>query len=65
MKKSKFLVVRKKQVPIDNLETVITLDELIELQRAVKDVNVDDTIKSYIVDYAHRDSDIILMCILG
>ena len=40
----------EKAVPIDSLETVITLDDLIELQHAVKEVNVDDTIKSYIVE---------------
>lgn len=40
----------EKEVPIDNLEPAISLEELIGLQKAVKDVRVDETIKSYIVD---------------
>jgi MoxR-like ATPase len=40
----------EKMVPIDSLETVISLADLIELQKAVKDVNVDDSIKKYIVE---------------
>lgn len=40
----------EKMMPIDSLETVISLADLIELQKAVKDVNVDDTIKKYIVE---------------
>lgn len=42
----------EKKVPIDHLETVLTIQELRELQNAVKEVNVDQTIKSYIVDCA-------------
>ncbi|WP_339253758.1 MoxR family ATPase [Sporosarcina sp. FSL W8-0480] len=42
----------EKTVPIDHLETVLTIRELTELQHAVKEVNVDDTIKTYIVDCA-------------
>ena len=40
----------EKTIPIESLETVISLEELIGLQEAVKEVNVDETIKSYIVD---------------
>ena len=40
----------KKEVPIDNLETVISLDDLKDLQQAVTDIVVDETIQSYIVD---------------
>lgn len=42
----------EKTVPIDHLETVLSIQELRELQNAVKEVNVDQTIKSYIVDCA-------------
>lgn len=42
----------EKSVPIDHLETVLTIQELTELQQAVKEVNVDQTIKTYIVDCA-------------
>lgn len=42
----------EKSVPIDHLETVLTIQELVELQQAVKEVNVDQTIKTYIVDCA-------------
>ena len=42
----------EKTIPIDRLETVISLDELISLQNAVKEVNVDETIRSYIVECA-------------
>ncbi|TKH06384.1 MoxR family ATPase [Peribacillus simplex] len=41
-------------VPLEELESVITLDELIELQAEVKAVIVDDTIKRYIVELANQ-----------
>ncbi|WHY97990.1 AAA family ATPase [Peribacillus simplex] len=41
-------------VPLEELESVITLDELIELQAEIKAVIVDDTIKRYIVELANR-----------
>ena len=47
----------EKSVPIDLLETVITLEELKELQYAVTEVKVDETIKSYIVDCASQTRD--------
>lgn len=40
--------------PLEELESVITLEELIELQREVKAVIVDDTIKRYIVELANQ-----------
>ncbi|MGG0411180.1 AAA family ATPase [Peribacillus simplex] len=40
--------------PLEKLESVITLDELIELQSEVKAVIVDDTIKRYIVELANQ-----------
>ncbi|MCT4480578.1 AAA family ATPase [Peribacillus sp. NPDC101481] len=40
--------------PLEELESVITLDELIELQDEVKAVIVDDTIKRYIVELANQ-----------
>lgn len=42
----------KKTTPIDSLEAVISLDELKSMQEAVKDVHVDDTIRTYIVECA-------------
>ncbi|HEX5564968.1 MAG TPA: MoxR family ATPase [Sporosarcina sp.] len=42
----------EKSVPIDHLESVLTIQELAELQHAVKEVNVDHTIKMYIVNCA-------------
>lgn len=42
----------EKSVPIEQLETVLSIHELAELQQAVKEVNVDHTIKTYIVDCA-------------
>ncbi|WP_343035095.1 MoxR family ATPase [Sporosarcina jiandibaonis] len=44
----------EQEIPIDNLETVITLDDLINLQHAVKDVVVSDAVKSYIVTCANE-----------
>ncbi|HLU21810.1 AAA family ATPase [Lederbergia graminis] len=44
----------QKVAPIDELEPVISLDELIELQNRVKDVYVEETIKYYIVDLARQ-----------
>ena len=40
--------------PIEELQPVITLEELIELQKEVKSVIVDDTIKRYIVELANQ-----------
>ncbi len=42
----------EKRVPIEELTTAITLEELVSLQKAVKDVAVDVTIKTYIVECA-------------
>ncbi len=36
--------------PIESLGQVVTVDELIEAQRAARDIYVDDLVKSYIVD---------------
>lgn len=44
----------EKSAPIEDLRAVISLEELILLQKEVKDILVDDTIKNYIVDLAHR-----------
>lgn len=44
----------EKRMPIEELEAVVSLEELIELQKKVKDVKVDYTIKGYIVDLANR-----------
>lgn len=44
----------QKNPPIEDLLPAITLAELIQLQEEVKDIFVDDTIKKYIVDIAHR-----------
>ncbi|MDF9758234.1 MoxR-like ATPase [Peribacillus simplex] len=40
--------------PLEELESVITIDELISLQAEVKAVIVDDTIKRYIVELANQ-----------
>jgi len=40
--------------PLETLEPVITLEELVALQRQAREVNVDATIKGYIVDLAGR-----------
>lgn len=42
----------ERAIPIESLTEVISLEDLIKLQQAVKEVNVDDTIKSYIVNCA-------------
>ncbi|KAA0560817.1 AAA family ATPase [Rossellomorea aquimaris] len=44
----------QKNPPIDELESVMTLEELRYIQGEVKDVVVDDTIKKYIVEIANR-----------
>jgi MoxR-like ATPase len=35
--------------PLDGLETVVTIDELLQLQQAIRDVYVDDLVTEYIV----------------
>lgn len=44
----------EKRMPIDELEAVMSLEELIDLQKKVKDVKVDITLKGYIVELANR-----------
>lgn len=44
----------EKSAPIEDLSSVISLEDLIRLQKEVKDILVDDTIKNYIVDLANR-----------
>lgn len=44
----------EKSAPIEDLNSVISLEDLIRLQKEVKDILVDDTIKNYIVDLANR-----------
>ncbi|MFC5591778.1 AAA family ATPase [Sporosarcina soli] len=47
----------EKTVPIEQLRSVVTLEELVELQQAVTGVKVDDTIKLYIVDCVAQTRD--------
>lgn len=42
----------ERALPIDQIESVISLDQLIELQQQVKQVHVEDNIKEYIVSLA-------------
>ena len=44
----------EKRQPIHELESVVTLDELREMQLQVKEVHVDQTVKEYIVDMMNR-----------
>jgi MoxR-like ATPase len=44
----------EKHPPIESLQSVITLEELRELQKQVREVYVDHTIKQYIVDLSTR-----------
>ncbi|MGE6489977.1 AAA family ATPase [Paenisporosarcina sp. NPDC076898] len=44
----------EKSAPIEDLNAAISLEDLILLQKEVKDIVVDDTIKNYIVDLANR-----------
>ncbi|AYC30322.1 AAA family ATPase [Paenisporosarcina cavernae] len=44
----------EKSSPIESLEAIMTLDELLALQADVKDIQVDETIKNYIVDLANK-----------
>jgi len=44
----------ERSAPIEDLSAVISLEDLILLQKEVKDILVDDTIKNYIVDLANR-----------
>ncbi|MDX1771342.1 MAG: MoxR family ATPase [Planococcaceae bacterium] len=44
----------ERQAPIEDLTSVLSLEDLIRLQQEVKEITVDDTIKNYIVDLANR-----------
>ncbi|MFQ5400775.1 MAG: AAA family ATPase [Anaerolineae bacterium] len=40
--------------PIDSLEQVVTVEELLAAQKAVKDIYIDRQVKEYIVEIVHR-----------
>jgi MoxR-like ATPase len=44
----------EKTLPIEQIEAVLTIDDLVELQRQVKEVHVEDNIKEYIVMLAQN-----------
>lgn len=44
----------QKTLPIEELQPVVSLEELRDLQKAIKEVFVDETIKAYIVELARR-----------
>lgn len=54
MEETEILRRAEQAVPLDTLETVISLDELKDLQKAATYIMVDETIKSYIVDCASQ-----------
>jgi MoxR-like ATPase len=56
----RMVVERAKQPPLEELEQVISAREVVELQRAVKELHVDDSVADYIVHLVqatreHRD----------
>lgn len=56
----RMVVQRAKQPPLEELETVISVNDLLALQRAVKETHVDDSVTDYIVQIVqatreHRD----------
>jgi|SRR5690554_1870444 MoxR-like ATPase len=48
----------EKQSPIQTLEPVISLEELLALQEEVKNIYVDDSVKAYIVELARATRDV-------
>ena len=44
----------EKYVPIEQIDAVLTIEQLIELQQEVKEIHVEDNIKEYIVSIAQR-----------
>lgn len=54
MEETEILRRAEQAVPLDALETVISLDELKDLQKAATYIMVDETIKTYIVDCASQ-----------
>ena len=44
----------QRNLPIEDLQPVVTLDDLRDLQQSIKEVVVDDTIKRYIVELSSR-----------
>ena len=44
----------ERTVPIDNISAVLTIEQLMELQRQVKEVHVENNIKEYIVSLAQN-----------
>ena len=64
-KESETAILNQQQVthPIDNIEPVIKLADLIEIQSAVRDISVHASIRSYIVDIvrATRESNLLLI----
>ena len=43
--------------PIDSLEPVVTADELVQCQQAVRDVHIDQRIREYLLEIVHDTRD--------
>lgn len=50
---SQMLEMLKRQHPLDSLENVVTAEQLVACQRAVRTVHVDEKIRKYITDIVH------------
>jgi MoxR-like ATPase len=45
---------QRQEHPIDNIQQVVSVEELLDAQRAIKEIYVDELVKSYIVDLVHE-----------
>jgi MoxR-like ATPase len=45
---------QRKEHPLEGIDQVVSVDELLDAQDAVKDIYVDDLVKSYIVNLVHE-----------
>lgn len=50
----KMLEMLQHKHPVDDLEPVVSADELVACQQAVREVHVDDKVRRYIVEIVHR-----------
>lgn len=51
------LISHRRGEPVDELEPVLTCEQIVELQRQVRDIRVEDSIQEYILDIVHATRD--------
>ncbi len=57
LEEEKMVVQRAKQPPLDDLAQVLSADEVVQLQQAVKEIHVDESVQEYMIRIVHVTRD--------